>query len=94
MLAIVKATAATCVEVPLSVTWLERNVSNLAFEQRFSDEPLAIVVGIEDAKDLDSWKQYFLNRCPRVVVDLNEGSVEEKINEAKQKLNEVFRTQS
>lgn len=86
---IVKDTAKPTVEVPLNVTWLERNVAGLAFSQRFAAEPLAVVVGIEDATDLQAWKTYFLPRCVRVVIDANEGTTEDQVQKAKDQLKEA-----
>lgn len=89
LLAVVKATAKPTVEIPLNVTWLERNVANLAYAQKFAAEPLAVVVAIEDPADVQTWKAYFLPRCIRVVVDANEGTTEDQLQKAKAQLNEA-----
>ncbi len=90
MLMIVKMTAKPTVEVPLSVTWLERNVANLAFAQKFTAEPLAVVVSVDDMEDFPAWQMYFLRNCPRVTVNVDEGTLEDQLKEAKEALSKAF----
>lgn len=82
----VKATAKPCTDIPLSITWLERNVAAMAYEQGFDSPPLAVVVSIEDPADLKSWESYFLPHSPSVTVNADDGSTEDVLATAKETL--------
>jgi hypothetical protein len=86
VLRIVKAVAKPCTEFPLAITWLERNVATLAFEQRFVEEPLAIIVGIDDSEEIPYWTSFFLQRSPSVLANADEGDVETVLTKAKGEL--------
>jgi predicted DNA-binding protein with PD1-like motif len=90
LLAIIKAVAKPCTQVPLSVTWLERNVANLAFQKGFSEEPLPVVVIVGDEAELPLWKSYFMAGAPRITLDLSVDSVEEQLESAKAQLGAIL----
>lgn len=91
VLEVVKAVAAPCTEKPLGITWLERNVAELAFAAGSSDDNLAIVVAV-DASEVDTWASYFMRGAPRFRVDLDELDVEAAMDYAKTRLSKLVKS--
>jgi ribonuclease D len=84
---VVKKTARATNDIPLGIIWLERNVTSIAFSQKFEAEPMAVVVNVGAKEEVQDWTNYFMPRSVRVTVDLDKvATIPELLTEAKNEL--------